>query len=211
MYLCLHRPSPCLVYFHSVSQSSPKWLSAKPGELVWTRIQRGFYMQVEGAIIIATVRARKWGSRREKASGAHTPMLQNTTCLWAVLYNNMLSPLRLLPVEKLISYSPWMTAECQCRMLQQERSPCSLGLTPNPDIYCSCFMFSNFLLLLNAFVYSYNSNAAIYLILWQHYLNISLIFTLRITMCSGNVMMTLTLYRLPCILAIVRKVGRATK
>lgn len=39
--------------------------------------------------------------------------------------------------------------DSQCKMLQQEKSLCSLGLTPNPDIYSSCFMLSIFLPLLN--------------------------------------------------------------
>ncbi len=42
----------------------------------------------------------------ERKQEVHTPVVQNTTYLGAVLHNNMLSPLRLLPVEKLISYSP---------------------------------------------------------------------------------------------------------
>lgn len=80
-------------------------------------------------------------------------------------------------------------------MLQQQRTTCSLGLTTNPNICSSCFMFLNFLILFNVFVYSYISNVVATPFLCYgntKYKHCSLFCQLP----SGNVVVTLTLHNL---------------
>lgn len=132
-----HSASPSLVYLH-FSHLCPKWLWANPGDLVWTRLQLGFYTKARKAIIIATVRASKWLSRREKARGAcfrpsfRTPHVLERCCIICWVYWDSCR------WEKAVSPEWRLNVSTHC---------CSLGPTPNPSAFYG-FSFPTFFLAL---------------------------------------------------------------